>query len=146
MRPQADTITSAPIANTKPRMLFTSPPIHRWAPTGSSSGKGRGDLQRLRLGQVAFDADVEAALVDQERVRGQAQRLAAEVAVGVGEEDLVRLAGDPPTLVPVHGHVFDGRALPEHLAEVDRLHPAAYLGDQDGDSGLPRCRQARARL
>src|SRR5260370_29542005 len=127
-------------------MLFTSPPIHRWASTGSSSGKGGGDLQRLGLSQVALDSDDDPALVDQECVRGQAQRLAAEVAVGVGEENLVRLAGDPPTLVPVDGHVFDGRALPKHLAEVVGVYPAADLGDEDSDSGLSRCLEARARL
>src|SRR6266852_1260125 len=102
MRPQAATITSAPIANTKPRMLFTSPPIHRWAPAGSSSGKGGGDLQRLGLREVALDSHDDPALIDQEGVRGQSQRFAAEVTVGVGEENLVRLAGDPPTPVPVH--------------------------------------------
>src|SRR6266849_9615783 len=106
MRPQPATITRAPIASTKARMFFTSPPIHRCRGMGSISGQRGSDLQRLGLGELALDPDDNAVVVDEERVRGKAQRLVAEIAAGIDEEEDVRLAGDPVALVPVDGHLF----------------------------------------
>src|SRR3989442_10711610 len=86
-RPQAATITNAPIATNKARMLFTSPPIHRRRAAGSRSGKRGCDLERLGFREIALDPNDRAVVVEDERIRRQAEGLVAEVSVGVGEEE-----------------------------------------------------------
>src|SRR5712691_6115912 len=99
-------------------MLFTSPPIHRRPAKGSTSGERAGDLQRLGFGEVALDTYDGAVLVDQESVRGQAQRLVAELAVGIEKDEDVGLAGDPVALVPTDRHLLHRRAVPEQIGRA----------------------------
>src|SRR4029077_11690940 len=84
---------------------------------GVPSAEGGGDLQRLAPGQVAFDPDDRPAVVQDQGVGGEPQGLAADAAVGDCEEEVVRVAVDPVSLMAGHRQLFEGRARPEHLAE-----------------------------
>src|SRR5262249_9252868 len=128
----------APQANTRNprhaiadvRMLVTSPPIHRSIGDGSS-GERSGDVERLCFCHVAFDAHDRAVVVEDQRVRGQAHRLAVEAAVGVGEGEGMRAARDPVALVSPDADLLDRRVRAEHLLKEDLVHLALRFGDQD---------------
>src|SRR5260370_18641372 len=131
-------ITMATNAVHKARMLFTSPPIHRGPGMGSLLDERIGDPQCLRFGHVAFDSDDGPVVVDEERVGGQAQGLAPDVPVRVGEEELVGLARDPVALVTVNRDLLDGGSVSEHLAEELGVGFAVDLSDEDRNAGLAR--------
>src|SRR5260370_2055923 len=120
------------------RMLLPWPAILRGPGMGSLLDERIGDPQCLRFGHVAFDSDDGPVVVDEERVGGQAQGLAPDVSVRVGEEELVGLARDPVALVTVNRDLLDGGSVSEHLAEELGVGFAVDLSDEDRNAGLAR--------
>src|SRR5438067_12502484 len=78
--PQPATSTPRQIRAPTTRILFTSPPIHRWGARRSSAQRAC-DLQGLALGHVALDPDDRPAVVEGQRVRRESHGVGVRVAV-----------------------------------------------------------------
>src|SRR6266536_3308718 len=85
------TTSPAQIRNASLRMLLTSRPIHRTRPAGSSADGSR-DLDCLVFGQLALDPE---------------EGVVMRVAVGVREDEVVRVARDPVAGVAAYRDLFD---------------------------------------
>src|SRR6266571_6416473 len=130
------TTSPAQIRNASLRMLLTSRPIHRTRPAGSSADGSR-DLDCLVFGQLALDPDEGAVVVEEQGVGRQAEGVVMRVAVGVREDEVVRVARDPVAGVAAYRDLFDVHIRTERLLEVVLVDHAASLRDEQRNSGQP---------